>query len=152
MTWNFQMLQEDWPARVKPVPGTDFDIGSVARWYLHQANGVVVRQAVESIPALPQPSGSGPGSGSGGHEHPGTLAPGRAPSSARDALAVAHRHIPAVVGTDPGLPRQDCDVMAPAFEHAESARAHTLTQGIRRLASRRGQPWLNKLAILLSRR
>jgi 3-oxoacyl-[acyl-carrier-protein] synthase III len=49
MTRNFQMLQEDWPARVKPVTGTDFDIDSVARWYLHQANGVVVRQAVEML-------------------------------------------------------------------------------------------------------
>ena len=46
------MLQEDWPVTVKPLNGTDFDIGSVARWYLHQANGVVVRQAVQML-ALP---------------------------------------------------------------------------------------------------
>jgi 3-oxoacyl-[acyl-carrier-protein] synthase III len=49
MTRNLEMLQEDWPTRIKPVTGTDFDTGSVARWYLHQANGVVVRQAVEML-------------------------------------------------------------------------------------------------------
>ena len=49
MARNFQMLQEDWPTTIKPVTGTDFDIGSVARWYLHQANGVVVRQAAEML-------------------------------------------------------------------------------------------------------
>ena len=54
MARNFQMLQEDWPARIKPVTGTDFDIGSVARWYLHQANGVVVRQAAEMLGLPPE--------------------------------------------------------------------------------------------------
>jgi 3-Oxoacyl-[acyl-carrier-protein (ACP)] synthase III C terminal len=54
MARNFQMLQEDWPAKIKPVTGTDFDIGSVARWYLHQANGVVVRQAVEMLGLPPE--------------------------------------------------------------------------------------------------
>jgi 3-oxoacyl-[acyl-carrier-protein] synthase III len=49
MTRNFQMLEEDWPATVKPATGADFAIGSVARWYLHQANGVVVRQAAELL-------------------------------------------------------------------------------------------------------
>jgi 3-oxoacyl-[acyl-carrier-protein] synthase III len=49
MTRNFQMLQEDWPVIVKPVMGEEFDIGSVARWYLHQANGVVVRRAAEML-------------------------------------------------------------------------------------------------------
>ena len=49
MTRNLQMLQDDWPTTIKPVTGTDFAIGAVARWYLHQANGVVVRQAVDML-------------------------------------------------------------------------------------------------------
>ena len=49
MTRNFEMLREDWPTSIKPATGTDFDIGAVARWYLHQANGVVVRQAVDML-------------------------------------------------------------------------------------------------------
>ena len=49
MTRDFDMLQEDWPTAIKPVTGTDFAIGAVARWYLHQANGVVVRQAVDML-------------------------------------------------------------------------------------------------------
>ncbi|MGO9558262.1 MAG: 3-oxoacyl-ACP synthase III family protein [Acidimicrobiales bacterium] len=49
MERNFQMLKEDWPTTIKPVTGTDFEIGAVARWYLHQANGVVVRQAIEML-------------------------------------------------------------------------------------------------------
>ena len=49
MARDFEMLQEDWPTTVKPVTGTDFDVDSVARWYLHQANGVVVRQAIEML-------------------------------------------------------------------------------------------------------
>lgn len=54
MTRNFQMLQEDWPAKVKPATGTDFDIDSVSRWYLHQANGVVVRRAAEMLGLPPE--------------------------------------------------------------------------------------------------
>ena len=54
MTRNFQMLQEDWPTKIKPRTGTDFDIDSVARWYLHQANGVVVRRAVEMLGLPPE--------------------------------------------------------------------------------------------------
>ena len=54
MARNFQMLQEDWPATIKPVTGADFDIGSVARWYLHQANGVVVRQAAQMLGLPPR--------------------------------------------------------------------------------------------------
>jgi 3-oxoacyl-[acyl-carrier-protein] synthase III len=54
MTRNFQMLQEDWPTRIKPATGMDFDIDSVARWYLHQANGVVVRRAVEMLGLPPE--------------------------------------------------------------------------------------------------
>jgi len=54
MMRNFEMLQEDWPSMVKPVVGTDFDIHSVARWYLHQANGVVVRQAAEMLGLPPE--------------------------------------------------------------------------------------------------
>ena len=54
MMRNFQMLQEDWPTKVKPTTGTDFDIDSVARWYLHQANGVVVRQAAEMLGLPPE--------------------------------------------------------------------------------------------------
>ena len=49
MTRDFDMLQDDWPTTIKPVTGTDFAIGAVARWYLHQANGVVVRQAVDML-------------------------------------------------------------------------------------------------------
>lgn len=54
MTRNFQMLQDDWPTKIKPTTGTDFDIDSVARWYLHQANGVVVRRAVEMLGLPPE--------------------------------------------------------------------------------------------------
>jgi 3-oxoacyl-[acyl-carrier-protein] synthase-3 len=49
MNRNFEMLQEDWPTSIKPATGTDFDIGTIARWYLHQANGVVIRQAVDML-------------------------------------------------------------------------------------------------------
>ena len=49
MTRNLEMLQEDWPTSIKPATGTDFDIGAVARWYLHQANGAVIRQAVDML-------------------------------------------------------------------------------------------------------
>ena len=45
MTRNMQLLEQDWPTRIKPMVGYDFDIGRVARWYLHQANGIVVREA-----------------------------------------------------------------------------------------------------------
>ena len=54
MTRNFKMLQEDWPTKIKPRTGNDFDIDSVARWYLHQANGVVVRRAVEMLGLPPE--------------------------------------------------------------------------------------------------
>ena len=46
------MLQEDWPTTVKAFTGADFEIDAVDRWYLHQANAVVVRQAIEML-ALP---------------------------------------------------------------------------------------------------
>jgi 3-oxoacyl-[acyl-carrier-protein] synthase III len=45
MTRNMQLLEQDWPTRIKPMVGFDFDIRRVGRWYLHQANGVVVREA-----------------------------------------------------------------------------------------------------------
>lgn len=54
MTRNFQMLEEDWPTAVRPMTGRDFDIDWVARWYLHQANGVVVRRAVEMLGLPPE--------------------------------------------------------------------------------------------------
>ena len=54
MARNFQMLQEDWPTNVKPFTGADFDVDAVARWYLHQANGVVVRQAIEMLGLPPE--------------------------------------------------------------------------------------------------
>jgi len=54
MARNFQMLEEDWPTTVKPFTGADFDINAVARWYLHQANGVVVRQAIEMLGLPPE--------------------------------------------------------------------------------------------------
>lgn len=49
MTRNFEMLQEDWPTTIKPVVGVDFSVEAVSRWYLHQANGVVVRQAADML-------------------------------------------------------------------------------------------------------
>jgi len=49
MARDLQMLEDDWPFAVKPVTGADFDVDAVARWYLHQANGVVVRQAIEML-------------------------------------------------------------------------------------------------------
>jgi 3-oxoacyl-[acyl-carrier-protein] synthase-3 len=49
MTRNFEMLREDWSRSVKPATGADFDIDAVARWYLHQANGVVVREAATML-------------------------------------------------------------------------------------------------------
>ena len=54
MARNLEMLQEDWPTTIKPVTGTDFDVEAVARWYLHQANGVVVRQAIEALGLPPE--------------------------------------------------------------------------------------------------
>ena len=51
---DFQMLQEDWPTTVKPFTGADFDVDAVDRWYLHQANGVVVRQAIEMLGLPPE--------------------------------------------------------------------------------------------------
>jgi len=54
MARDFQMLQEDWPTTVKPFTGTDFEVDAVARWYLHQANGVVVRQAIEMLGLPPE--------------------------------------------------------------------------------------------------
>jgi 3-oxoacyl-[acyl-carrier-protein] synthase-3 len=44
-----EMLQEDWPTSIAPILGAGFDITRVARWYMHQANGVVVRRAGELL-------------------------------------------------------------------------------------------------------
>lgn len=49
MQRNIELLANDWPTRIKPLVGTDFDLGRVARWYLHQANGIVVRQTSEAL-------------------------------------------------------------------------------------------------------
>lgn len=49
MQRNMDLLMADWPTCVKPLVGSDFDIERVARWYLHQANGIVVRQASELL-------------------------------------------------------------------------------------------------------
>jgi 3-oxoacyl-[acyl-carrier-protein] synthase-3 len=49
MQRNMELLVADWPARIKPFVGVDFDPDRVARWYLHQANGIVVRQASEML-------------------------------------------------------------------------------------------------------
>jgi len=49
MSRNFEMLQEDWPTSVKAATGADFAVDAVARWYLHQANGVVVREAANML-------------------------------------------------------------------------------------------------------
>jgi len=54
MARDFQMLQEDWPTAIKPAIGDDFNVDAVARWYLHQANGVVVRQAIEALGLPPE--------------------------------------------------------------------------------------------------
>ena len=54
MARDFQMLQEDWPTTVTPLTGADFDVDAVARWYLHQANGVVVRDAIEMLGLPPE--------------------------------------------------------------------------------------------------
>jgi 3-oxoacyl-[acyl-carrier-protein] synthase-3 len=51
---DFQMLKDDWPTTVKAFTGADFDVDAVARWYLHQANGVVVRQAIEMLGLPPE--------------------------------------------------------------------------------------------------
>jgi 3-oxoacyl-[acyl-carrier-protein] synthase-3 len=49
MQRNMEMLKEDWPTAIAPVLGIDFDPGRVARWYMHQANGLVVRHAGELL-------------------------------------------------------------------------------------------------------
>jgi 3-oxoacyl-[acyl-carrier-protein] synthase-3 len=54
MNRDLEMLREDWPVTVKPAVGRDFDIDAVDRWYLHQANGVVVRQAIELLGLPPE--------------------------------------------------------------------------------------------------
>ena len=54
MARDFQMLQEDWPTTIKSFTGADFDVDAVARWYLHQANGVVVGQAIEMLGLPPE--------------------------------------------------------------------------------------------------
>jgi 3-oxoacyl-[acyl-carrier-protein] synthase III len=54
MARDFAMLQEDWPASIKPFTGADFDLHAVARWYLHQANGVVVREAIDMLGLPPE--------------------------------------------------------------------------------------------------
>ncbi len=54
MARDYQMLQEDWPTTVKPFTGADFEVDAVARWYLHQANGVVVREAIEMLGLPPE--------------------------------------------------------------------------------------------------
>ena len=54
MARNLQMLQEDWPTTIKPFTGADFDRAAVSRWYLHQANGVVVRQATDMLGLPPE--------------------------------------------------------------------------------------------------
>jgi hypothetical protein len=53
-------------------------------------------------------------------------------SAAREVLAQVTRAVAGwrgVAGAH-GLRRHDCDVMAPAFEHAASAQAHALTDRI----------------------
>jgi 3-oxoacyl-[acyl-carrier-protein] synthase III len=49
MQRNLQMLKEDWPTDIAPIVGVGFDPARVARWYLHQANAVVVRRAGELL-------------------------------------------------------------------------------------------------------
>jgi 3-oxoacyl-[acyl-carrier-protein] synthase-3 len=54
MVRDVEMLQEDWPVAVKPAVGSDFDIHAVDRWYLHQANGVVVQAAIDLLGLPPE--------------------------------------------------------------------------------------------------
>ena len=54
MRRDFDMLQEDWPVAVKPAVGRDFAIDAVDRWYMHQANGVVVREAIRLLELPPE--------------------------------------------------------------------------------------------------
>jgi 3-oxoacyl-[acyl-carrier-protein] synthase-3 len=49
MLRDMEMLREDWPTVVKPAVGADFDPDLVTRWYLHQANGVVIHKAIELL-------------------------------------------------------------------------------------------------------
>ena len=49
MQRDMEMLKEDWPTHIAPILGVDFDASRVARWYMHQANGVVVRRAGELL-------------------------------------------------------------------------------------------------------
>ncbi len=50
---DMAMLEEDWAAHIKPAVGHDFDPDRVSRWYMHQANGVVVRKAIELLELAP---------------------------------------------------------------------------------------------------
>ncbi len=49
MQRNMAMLEADWPLFIKPVTGCDFDKHAVKRWYMHQANGIVVREAAKLL-------------------------------------------------------------------------------------------------------
>jgi 3-oxoacyl-[acyl-carrier-protein] synthase-3 len=49
MQRNMEMLKEDWSTDIAPVLGCDFDPDRVSRWYIHQANAVVVRRAGELL-------------------------------------------------------------------------------------------------------
>ena len=51
---DMQMLEEDWPTHIKPAVRRDFDPEAVTRWYMHQANGVVVRKATELLGLPPE--------------------------------------------------------------------------------------------------
>ena len=50
---DMAMLEEDWAAHIKPAVEHDFDPDRVSRWYMHQANGVVVRKAIELLGLAP---------------------------------------------------------------------------------------------------
>jgi len=54
MQRNMEMLKEDWPTEIAPVVGGDFDPDRIARWYIHQANAVVVRRAGELLGLPPE--------------------------------------------------------------------------------------------------
>ena len=49
MQRDMEMLKEDWPTDIAPILGVGFDANRVVRWYMHQANGVVVRHAGELL-------------------------------------------------------------------------------------------------------
>lgn len=49
MQRNVEKLMQDWPRYLEPSVGHAFDVEMVSRWYIHQANGVAVKQVADAI-------------------------------------------------------------------------------------------------------